>query len=170
MRSCCCARALTAANTTAAANALKPYRRDELWIFTFPAGSKQRANKGISETVGKIIHVQFEGALPVDRRIPKPSPRENQVLQLWGSGYEADEIAAVLGIACGTVRTRLNGLRGIVGVRTTRELRSIARAWQCGFERLYVPIDRVPVKEPLSTSRASAQLRAQRGISGFVCL
>jgi DNA-binding CsgD family transcriptional regulator len=119
---------------------------------------------------GKIIHVEFEGSPRVDRCIPKPSPRENQVLQLWGSGYEADEIAAVLGIACGTVRTRLNSLRGMVGVRTARELRGIARNWQCGFERLYVPIDRVPPKQPLPTSRAVEQLRAQRSVAGIVCV
>ena len=120
--------------------------------------------------MGEIIQVDFGGRCRVNRCIGKPSPRENQVLQLWGRGYEADEIAEVLGIGIGTVRTRLNTLRAVVHVETSRELRGVAFAWERGLVRLYVPIERVPVKEPVPRSRAAGRLRAQREIATIVCL
>lgn len=102
------------------------------------------------------------------RCIRKPSPRRNQILQLFGMGYEADEIAGVLEIGCGTVRNHLNTLQNIVGVQGRQELRGVASAWQRGFIRLYVPIDRVRLKTPLPRSRAQEQLRAQRAILRIV--
>lgn len=118
----------------------------------------------------KIIYGEFTASRRVKRCIGRPSPRANQVLQLLGEGYEADEIAGVLGMGCGTVRTYLNKLQSIVGVGTMSELRTVALAWQRGFVRLYVPIDRAPLRNPLPRSRALEQLRAQRANSGIVPL
>ena len=82
----------------------------------------------------KIIYGAFDGARRVVRCIGRPSPRENQVLQLFGRGYEADEIAGVLEIGCGTARTYLNSLRSIVRVKIC--LSSEASPWD-GSEGLY---------------------------------
>lgn len=70
------------------------------------------------------------------------SRRLNQVLQLLGDGLNGEQIAKRLGIGVGTVWTYFGHLKNRLGVSNLQDARRLARKWEIGELRIFVPIER----------------------------